>query len=142
MTQLLRKTLLGCGILSLILSGPTGQVTAEEKTTRFFEMRTYTTHPGKLDALHARFRDHTNPIFKKHGMQLVGYWTPTDESLKNNTLVYILAYKDQACRDKAWDAFRNDPDWKKAFKASREDGPIVKKVDSKFLTPTDYSPIK
>lgn len=142
MTHLLRKTLLGCGILSLILSFQTSQANAEEKATRFFEIRTYTTHPGKLDALHARFRDHTNRIFKKHGMQLVGYWTPTDEALKNNTLVYILAYKDQAAREKAWDAFRNDPDWKKAFQASREDGPIVKKVDSKFLTPTDYSPIK
>ena len=75
-------------------------------------------------------------------MQLVGYWTPTDEALKNNTLVYILAYKDKAAREKAWAGFRNDPDWKKAFQASREDGPIVKKVDSKFLTPTDYSPIK
>ena len=142
MTHLLRKTLLGCGILSLILSFQTSQANAEEKVTRFFEIRTYTTHPGKLDALHARFRDHTNRIFKKHGMQLVGYWTPTDEALKNNTLVYILAYKDQAAREKAWDAFRNDPDWKKAFQASREDGPIVKKVDSKFLMPTDYSPIK
>ncbi|MFP6672146.1 MAG: NIPSNAP family protein [Pirellulaceae bacterium] len=142
MTHLLRKTLLGCGILSLILSFQTSQANAEEKGTRFFEIRTYTTHPGKLDALHARFRDHTNRIFKKHGMQLVGYWTPTDEALKNNTLVYILAYKDQAAREKAWAAFRNDPDWQEAFQASREDGPIVKKVDSKFLMPTDYSPIK
>ncbi|MFP6693826.1 MAG: NIPSNAP family protein, partial [Pirellulales bacterium] len=53
-------------------------VMAEDKAAdRFFELRTYTTHPGRLDALHKRFRDHTNGIFKKHGMQLVAFWTPT-----------------------------------------------------------------
>ena len=33
-----------------------------------FEMRTYTAHPGRLDALMRRFRDHTTRIFEKHGM--------------------------------------------------------------------------
>ena len=115
---------------------------ADEKKERFFEMRTYTTHEGKLDDLHARFRDHTNRLFKKHGMQLVGYWTPADGDGGKNTLVYMLAYESRDARDKAWKGFINDPVWKKAFKASREDGPIVMKVKSEFLTPTDYSPIK
>ena len=133
-------TLLGVGLVTSLLTDASAR--DKKKADRVFEMRTYTTAPGRLDALHARFRDHTNKIFVKHGMELVGYWTPTAEETSANTLVYILAYKDQAAREKAWDAFRNDPDWKKAFKASREDGPIVKKVDFKFLTPTDYSPIK
>ena len=115
---------------------------AEDTEQRFFEMRTYITHEGKLDDLHKRFRDHTNRIFQKHGMQLVGYWTPTDGDEAENTLVYILAYESRDARDKAWAAFRADPDWQAAYKASREDGPIVKKVISKFLTPTDYSPIR
>ena len=114
----------------------------EQAKERFFEMRTYTTHPGKLDALHQRFRDHTNRIFQKHGMQLVGYWTPTDGETANDTLVYMLAYPSREARDKAWKAFRDDPEWQKAFKASRADGPIVKKVESRFLAPTDYSLIK
>ncbi|MFP6656695.1 MAG: NIPSNAP family protein [Pirellulales bacterium] len=118
-------------------------VMAEDKAAdRFFELRTYTTHPGRLDALHKRFRDHTNSIFKKHGMQLVAYWTPTDGAEAKNTLVYVLAYPDRAARDKAWAAFKADPQWKKAFAESRADGPIVKKVESRFLAPTDYSPIK
>lgn len=142
MNHPLLKALICCSILSLVSGLLSSPSMAEEKPTRFFEMRTYTTNPGKLDALHARFRDHTNRIFKKHGMQLVGYWTPTDENLKDNTLVYILAYPNLAAREKAWTGFRNDPDWKKASKESRKDGPIVKKVDSKYLTPTDYSPIK
>ncbi len=108
---------------------------------RFFEMRTYTTNEGKLCDLHKRFRDHTNRLFKKHGMELVGYWTPTD---KEETLVYILAYPSLEARDKSWKAFRDDPDWQKVYKQSHIDagGKIVKKVDSVFLNPTDYSPIK
>jgi hypothetical protein len=114
----------------------------DKKEPRLFEMRIYTTHPGRLEALHKRFRDHTNQLFVKHGMQLVGYWTPRDGERSKDTLVYMLAYPSQEARDKSWQAFRNDPDWKAAYKASHADGPIVKKVESKFLNPTDYSPIK
>lgn len=109
---------------------------------KFFEMRIYTTHPGKLDALHQRFRDHTNRLFQKHGMTLVGYWTPAEGAEMENTLVYILAYPNRDSRERSWQAFRDDPEWKKAFAESHKDGPIVMKVESKFLTPTDYSPIK
>ena len=110
---------------------------------RFFEMRTYYTHPGKLEALNARFRDHTNKIFVKHGMELVGYWTPTEEKDgKSNTLVYILGYPSKAAREASWKAFFADPDWKAAYAASTKDGKLVQKVESVYLTPTDYSPIK
>ncbi|MEX2216019.1 MAG: NIPSNAP family protein [Phycisphaeraceae bacterium] len=117
-------------------------VAAEKAKERLFEMRTYIANDGKLDALHARFRDHTNKLFVKHGIDLVGYWTPTEGDEAKNTLVYILAYPDRASRDKSWDAFKNDPDWKKAYADSHKDGVIVKKVISQFLAPTDYSPIK
>jgi hypothetical protein len=129
------------GLLPAAIVRPT--VSAEEKVmNRFFEMRIYTTHPGKLEALHQRFRDHTNRLFKKHGMELVGYWTPVEGDEAKNTLVYVLAYSDRESRDKSWTAFRDDPEWQKAFQESHKDGPIVAKVESKFLTPTDYSPIK
>ena len=106
---------------------------------RVFELRTYHTHPGKLDDLHNRFRNHTNALFVKHGMTLVGYWEPKD---KDNTLVYMLAYPGQEARDASWKAFVNDPEWKDVFKASRADGPLVKNVESTFFTATDYSPIQ
>lgn len=126
-----------------IVSSSCRTATAEEKkVNRFFEMRIYTTHPGKLDDLHARFRNHTNRLFKKHGMELVGYWTPAEGDEAEHTLVYILAYPDRAARDASWKAFRDDPDWKKAYEASHQNGPIVKNVESRFLTPTDYSPIQ
>ena len=133
-------TLLGVGLVTSLLTDASAR--DKKKADRVFEMRTYTTAPGRLDALHARFRDHTNKIFVKHGMQLVGYWTPTDEETSSNTLIYILAYPSMEARQASWNAFRDDPDWKKAFAESKADGPIVTKVDSQFMTPTDYSPIK
>ena len=131
-----------CLSLSLFLLLNASSLSAEEAKTRFFELRTYTTAPGKLDALHKRFSEHTNKLFVKHGMELVGYWTPAGGEKAENTLVYILAYPDRASRDKSWKAFLNDPDWKKAFKESRKDGPILKKVRSQYLNPTEYSLIK
>ncbi|MFO0960979.1 MAG: NIPSNAP family protein [Isosphaeraceae bacterium] len=110
---------------------------------RVFEMRTYYAAPGKLDALQARFRDHTVGLFKKHGMTSIGYWTPRDdENGKGTKLVYILAYPDKAAAEKAWAAFRADPEWIAAKEASEKDGKLVEKVESVFLDPTDYSAIR
>jgi len=107
--------------------------------TRYFEMRTYHCNPGKLDALNKRFRDHTNRLFIKHGIDLVGYWEPVDQK---DTLTYILAYPNKEARDASWKAFQSDPDWIKAKADSEKDGVLVNKVDQVFMTPTDYSPIK
>jgi hypothetical protein len=110
--------------------------------TRVFEMRTYYAHPGRMKALHARFRDHTCKLFEKHGMTLIGFWSPIDEKQAEQKMVYILAYPSKAAADKSWAAFRKDPDWIKARDASEKDGPIVAKVESVYLNPTDYSAIK
>jgi hypothetical protein len=113
------------------------------KDSRFFEMRTYHAAPGKLEALHVRFRDHTNQIFAKHGMEVVGYWVPMNtEGPYANTLVYILAFPSREAHDKAWKDFSADPDWQTAKKNSEISGKLVEKVDSIFMTATDYSPIK
>lgn len=103
-----------------------------------FEMRIYYAPEGKLDALHARFRDHTTKLFEKHGMTNVGYFVPVEN--KENKLVYFLAYPDLDARKKAWDAFLADPEWKKAKADSEKDGKLVEKIENVFLTPTDYSP--
>ena len=110
--------------------------------TRVFEMRIYYANPGKMDALHARFREHTNKLFVKHGMTLIGYWSPIDKKDSEERLIYILAYPSKDAAKKSWDAFRKDPDWIKARDASEKDGVLVKKVDSVNMNPTDYSPIK
>ncbi len=110
---------------------------------RVFELRTYDTLPGRLDALNKRFRDHTCGLFKKHGMELVGFWTPADEKDgKSNKLVYLLAYPSREAAAASWKGFRDDPEWAKARDASEADGKIVEKVESVYLDPTDYSQIK
>ena len=113
------------------------------KDGRCFEVRTYYAAPGKLEALHARFRDHTVKLFKKHGMEIVGFWGPTDkEKGAENTLVYILAFPSRAARDAAFKAFGADPEWQAARKKSEENGKLVDKVDSVFMAATDYSSVK
>ena len=113
------------------------------KDSRCFEIRTYYAAPGKLEDLHARFRDHTVKLFKKHGMQIVGFWGPTDkEAGSENKLVYILAYPSREAREAAWKTFGADPDWQAARKKSEENGRLVEKVESTILMATDYSPVK
>jgi hypothetical protein len=109
---------------------------------RVFELRTYVTHPGKLESLHKRFREHTLGFFKKHGVEVVAFWTPAEGPEAENTLIYIVAFPSKEAQKKAWADFGADPDWQKAFKDSHKDGVIVDKVLSKNLTATDYSPIK
>ena len=126
----------------MLLFAATQTTQAADPQPRLFEMRTYITHDGRLDALHARFRDHTNKLFAKHGIETVGYWVPTDEPASKNTLVYILAFSNREAREASLKAFGADPEWKAAKEASEADGKIVKQVISQFLAPTDYSPIK
>ncbi len=109
---------------------------------RVFEMRTYIAATGKLDDLNARFRNHTNKLFVKHGMELVGYWTPTADPAAKNTLIYILAFPSKDAADKAWKAFRDDPEWKKVVAETEANGKLVEKVESVYMKPTDYSRIK
>jgi hypothetical protein len=107
-----------------------------------FEMRTYFANPGKITALHARFRDHTCKLFEKHGMTNIGYWQQTSGENAENTLVYILAYPSKEAREESWKAFQADEDWKKAKAESEKDGALVGKVISTFMKGTDYSAIK
>jgi len=113
------------------------------RDSRCFELRTYTAAPGKLKALNARFRDHTCALFRKHGMEIVGFWMPTDkESGAGNKLVYLLAHKNREAAKKSWDAFHNDPEWIKVRDESEANGKLTEKIESVYLAATDYSPLK
>ncbi|MBL8173117.1 MAG: NIPSNAP family protein [Bryobacterales bacterium] len=107
-----------------------------------YELRTYYTHPGKLNDLLARFRNHTTKIFERHGMKNVWYGVPQDSPKKENTLIYLLAHESRDAAKKSWDGFRADPEWKKVQTASEVNGKIVEKVESVYLDPTDFSAMK
>ena len=128
---------LALGAASLLFAMP-----IQAADNRVFELRTYHCYPGKLDDLHKRFREHTSAIFVKHGMSLMGYWTPIEGPEAGKTLVYMLAYPSKAAREASWKAFGADPDWQQAKAESEKDGKLVEKVDSMFLSPTDYSPVQ
>ena len=106
------------------------------KDSRCFELRTYTVREGSsIDLLHSRFRDHTNALFRKHGMTIVGFWQPVT---KPDQLIYLLAYKDSAARDASWAAFGADPEWMK----TRTEMAVNVQVDNVFMSATDYGPMK
>ena len=110
---------------------------------RVFELRTYTTDPGKLPNLQARFRDHTMRIFEKHGMSNVGYWTPQDAPTSENTLIYIISHPSREAAANNWKEFGADPEWQEVARASQVDGQILaQRPDSVFMDSTDYSPMK
>src|SRR5467141_1441759 len=101
-----------CLMLAALVGFTTHEAEGGKKVeTRVFEMRTYYAHPGKMTALHARFRDHTNKLFVKHGMTLIGYWSPIDPQQAEEKLIYILAYPNEAAARKSWADFRKDPEW-------------------------------
>ncbi|OGA49395.1 MAG: hypothetical protein A3F74_06845 [Betaproteobacteria bacterium RIFCSPLOWO2_12_FULL_62_58] len=113
-----------------------------QTSDRVFELRIYTAHPGKFEAMKARFRDHIIPLFAKHGMTVIGFWTAADAPKSENTLTYVLAYPSREAAKKSWDAFRADPERLKVWAATEKDGPINLKVESMYVNPIDFSPIK
>lgn len=136
-------------VLSLAVVGlaafAAGLSIGEEKkvNSRVYELRTYTTLPGRLPALNKRFAEHTLKLFEKHGMKNEMYWIPTDAAKKDNTLIYVVSHENQEAADKSWREFGADPDWIKARDASEKDGKILAKApDRVFMTLTDYSPGK
>ena len=108
--------------------------------TGIYELRTYTTLPGRLPALNARFKNHTLKLFEKHGMKNILYWTPTDAERSQDTLIYVIWHKSEEAAKKSWEAFQADPDWVAARNDSEKDGKILSKVDSVKMRATDYSP--
>src|SRR5262245_16691752 len=110
--------------------------------TRVFELRTYTAAPGKMEALHARFRDHTCKLFKKHNMTIIGFWSPIDAQQAKSQLIYLLAFPSKDAAAKGWKDFQADPEWKAVKEASEKNGKLVEKIDSVYLKPTDYSAMK
>ena len=126
-------------LVATLAGGLLASSASQAQSTCVFELRTYTSHEGRLNDVVNRFRDHTVRIFEKHGMISVGYWIPKDTP---NTLIYILAHPSREAANKSWDAFRNDPDWKIARTASEINGPIVVKTQSVFMESTAFSAIK
>jgi NIPSNAP protein len=115
---------------------------AMTESAKVYELRMYHAVPGKLERLVARFRDDTDKLFAKHGMKSLAYWTALDEPAKSTTLVYILEHPSREAATANWKAFQDDPEWKAVKAKSEENGKLVEKIDSTFLTPSDFSRLR
>jgi hypothetical protein len=130
----------GMGAMMMTSAAGAGAQSAGANAEVVYELRVYHAAEGKLDDLLRRFRDHTVALFTKHGMKSVAYWTPTDEPLKGRTLIYILEHPSRAEAAANWKGFQADPEWVKVRDASETNGKLVEKVDSTYMTMTDFSP--
>jgi hypothetical protein len=144
----LRLCIIGVVTATTALTAVIAQSQEEkEKKDRVFELRTYTPAPGKMDALLARFRDHTSKLFEKHGIQNIGYWVTTDPQVvegkeQEPKLIYLLAHKSRDAAKESWKAFAADPAWAAARTESEKNGRLAVKVEALYLAPTDFSAIK
>ncbi len=113
-----------------------------DRQSRVFELRTYTSQEGKFSQMVERFPKHIEMLFEKHGMTRIGYWAPQDAPASQNTLIYILAHPSREAAKQNWDAFRNDPEWRKVQMETEANGKLVANIESVFMDPTDFSPMK
>src|SRR5688572_31851713 len=107
------------GLIGFVAGHSTGK--EKQVDTRVYELRTYTTLPGRLPALHKRFAEHTLKLFEKHGIKNEMYWVPEGEE---NKLIYVVSHDSREAADKNWKGFQADADWQKARTASEQDGKI------------------
>jgi NIPSNAP len=131
---------LGGAAMTLGMSGLSGSDTTPPH--HVYELRLYHVKEGKMDALKARFGDHTDAIFKRHNMKSIGYWSPEDAPDSQNLFVYILEHSSRQEAEKNWAAFQADPEWQKVKKDSEANGPLVDHIDHYFMDPTSFSTLK
>jgi hypothetical protein len=111
---------------------------------RIFELRTYRSSPGNLEALSNRFKDHTIALFAEHGISVTGFWVaPDEDDPTTGGLVYICDFPSREAATASWANFQADERWKAARAASEvPNGPLTSSVESRFMSPTEYSPIR
>ena len=119
-----------------------GIVLGSGASPHVYELRMYQVNEGKMDALKARFGDHTDAIFKRHNMKSIGYWVPEDAPYSQNLFIYILEHPSREDAKKNWAAFQADPEWKKVKADSETNGPLAKHIDSYFMDPTTFSALQ
>ena len=106
-----------------------------------YELRIYHSIPGRLPALLSRFQNQTLPLWEKHGIRQVGFWT-TLIGESSQQLTYMLAWDSLAEREKRWNAFVADPEWAAIVADSERDGQLVQNISSQLLKPTTFSAVK
>ncbi len=123
-----------------------GWALAEQQraASQVYELRVYTTLPGKRPALADRFRDHTSKMFERAGMTNVGYWNAATGDNAEETFVYLLAYPSRAARDEMWQELGTYEDFQEIIIAVERDDErkLIENIEARILEPTSYSALK
>jgi hypothetical protein len=110
---------------------------------RIFELRTYRSHSERaavkkiemfetLGEIAIFMRAGIRPVFFSRG--LTGRDLPS--------LTYMVTFPDLAAREKAWNTFRSDPEWKAlSSKAGYTDAEVVSSISSVMIAPAPGSQI-
>jgi hypothetical protein len=128
-----------CGVALMTAFTTLGQ---SKPSPRIYELRMYHVNENKMDALVARFRDHTDALFKRHNVKSIGYWIPEDAPHSQNLFIYILEHPSRAEAEKNWSDFQADPEWKRVKAESETQGPLADHIDRFFMDPTSFSELK
>lgn len=128
------KILLGLLFMSLL------STVVRAADSNVYELRIYTAEPGRVADLVTRLKG-ASQLFARHGMENLIFWAPfKDKKSGADKMAYVLSHKSREAAAASWKAFGSDPAWHAMRDANEAKGKVVTKVDSTFLTPTDYSP--
>lgn len=132
---------------SLILAfdtAPTVQVPVPASTaSRVFEMRTYESHneSAGLKKIEMFEKGGELPIFRRVGLAPV-FFGRDIVGPRMPSLTYMVGFADNAAREKAWAAFRDDAEWAKLRSTpGYSNADIMTNITIQILRPTDYSQI-
>ena len=110
---------------------------------RLFELRTYESHNERGHRAKVQMFDQMGEIeiFKRVGLTPV-FFGRTIAGPRMPNLTYMLVYDNMAAREKAWDAFRKDPEWAKLRTTPGfADAEIVSNITTVLLRPAAYSQV-
>lgn len=100
-----------------------------------YELRTYRLHPGKLAEWMRHFR--AGLAVREKYSAPVGFWSVEIGPL--NTVAHLWPYRDAGHRAEVRKAAGADPAWRETVATL---GPLMQAMESKLLTPTDFSPLR
>jgi hypothetical protein len=109
---------------------------------RLFELRTYESHSRKAGKKKVEmFNIGEIDIFRRCGLTPV-FFGETLIGPKMPSLIYLLVFDDLAGREKNWQRFRVDAEWKKlSTTPGYTDAEIVSNISNVFLRPASYSQV-
>ena len=113
------------------------------KGRKIYELRLYHSPTQRqLTSLHARFAGPEIKIFHRVGVHPILYSsTLFGQNMPN--LTYIIPFENLAAREKAWEAFGQDPEWIKVRKESiDQSGQISISSQISLYRASAYSPIR